>query len=442
MPRFATVPARALALLPTLLVLLGVPALRADAATTSTGSIAGVAFEDLDRDRVPDAGEARLADHQLNLVDGAGALVATVLTGSDGRYRFDGVAAGSYTVEVSSTSWAPRKADWTTSTTPDWRPRHPVTVTAGAESTADFGWRRIVRSTDETQPLSTWRGPNGPLVQVYNDAVPAAAVGQLLAAGTLLGDEAAVTTIRLDLSSGSMTSASWQTANGRLGNFNALVWIDWWSWLNTTETTLFHEYGHAWAGYWSVEAQQDPSLAGYLEARGLTGDSRLDSSYGWYRAELIAEDYRQLFGSPAGRLAPQANRDIVPAAQVAGLAEYLAGAFRQPVGGGTEPAPAPEPAPALAVTDLAMSPTPVVRSGDATFTLTAPASVEVTIRDSRGRLVRTLAQGVTLDAGDASFTWDRRDRSGRSVKKGTYAVMVTATGGSDTVTVSLPFSVA
>jgi hypothetical protein len=57
----------------------------------------------------------------------------------------------------------------------------------------------------------------------------------------------------------------------------------------------------------------------------LSGDSRLDSTYKWNRAEIIADDYRLLFGSPlAISEAPlHMNRDIPQPSAVAGLRSFL-----------------------------------------------------------------------------------------------------------------------
>ena len=72
-------------------------------------------------------------------------------------------------------------------------------------------------------------------------------------------------------------------------------------------------------------------MATYLAARGITGDARLDSGHAWNRNELIAEDYRQLFGTPNARATPQENRDLPQAAAVPGLRDFLASTFTQPM---------------------------------------------------------------------------------------------------------------
>ncbi|HEX7259556.1 MAG TPA: FlgD immunoglobulin-like domain containing protein, partial [Candidatus Saccharimonadia bacterium] len=106
---------------------------------------------------------------------------------------------------------------------------------------------------------------------------------------------------------------------------------------------LNHEYGHAWSYYYGVEFQQDSKFTSYLKARGLDGDSRVNSSYQWYTAEMIAEDYRQLLGSPNTQDG-QINWEIPFAKDVPGLKDYLLTAFRirlvQPVDNQAPTAPA------------------------------------------------------------------------------------------------------
>ena len=115
--------------------------------------------------------------------------------------------------------------------------------------------------------------------------------------------------------------------------------MPWLAWLDHGESTLFHEYGHAWSLYHAHVTQQDTSFARYLAARGIAGDPRLDTSHAWDVRELIAEDYRQLFGTPGARAEAQENRDLPAAAAVPGLRDFLATTWT------TAPAPAPTPTP-------------------------------------------------------------------------------------------------
>jgi hypothetical protein len=98
---------------------------------------------------------------------------------------------------------------------------------------------------------------------------------------------------------------------------------------STPDATVAHEYGHIWSTY-HLQVHEGGDWTGYLKARGLYGDSRLDSSYTWSRTEIIADDYRLLFGSSAaisesdGHL----NWNIPDPRTVTGLKDYLAGPFR------------------------------------------------------------------------------------------------------------------
>jgi hypothetical protein len=66
------------------------------------------------------------------------------------------------------------------------------------------------------------------------------------------------------------------------------------------DATLTHEYGAAWTQYhlWiSHSGDWDP----YLSERNLAGNPLLDSNLNWSRTELIADDYRMLFGTAAAQ---------------------------------------------------------------------------------------------------------------------------------------------
>ncbi len=111
-------------------------------------------------------------------------------------------------------------------------------------------------------------------------------------------------------------------------NLTASVYLDYTTWLDSGDQPLFHEYGHAWSLYHAIIVQQDPEFSGYIKARGLQGDSRLNNgTTSWDVKEMIAEDYRQLFGTSNAASRTQANSDIPPAVQIAGLREYLSGDF-------------------------------------------------------------------------------------------------------------------
>jgi hypothetical protein len=332
-----------------LLVGLGVPMFPASAA--GTGSISGVAFEDSNRNGVRDAGEATRSGEALNLFNAAGTAIAATTTAADGSYTFPNLAVGNYSVAYTPSAWRGVRNDFapTTSSSTE-RPSLAATVPG---SPVNFGWRRIVRSTTVGAPVSSFVGPQGLTVESYNDVTDARQLYDLLVQGTV-GREATNVVVRLDVSASTVTSTAVGASNGTYDVYSAVCYISWATWLDRGAAALAHEYGHAWSLYYAHLVQQDPTLAGYVRARGLEGDARLGSTADWSPREMIAEDYRQLLGSPSGQPMAQANRDIPLASQVSGLADYLNGAFQQ---SNASPSPSPSPSPS-ATPEPTESPSP------------------------------------------------------------------------------------
>lgn len=73
-----------------------------DGASSGDGVVEDVVWADLNGDRIIDEGEQRLSDVTVTLLDVAGTVVGTVLTGADGTYRFAGLPDGDYRLEVSN----------------------------------------------------------------------------------------------------------------------------------------------------------------------------------------------------------------------------------------------------------------------------------------------------------------------------------------------------
>lgn len=407
------------------------------AIAVGTSSISGVAFQDLNRNGVQDAGEAPFAGHRLYLMDGArAAFLGTTVSDDAGRYAFTGLSDGSYVVEYEAASWTAIRDSWVPTTTGSIYPRLALEVRGAARG--DFGWRQLVRSTTAGAPLSSATATNGAMVESYNDALTASDIAAVLNRSSLLGAEGPATTVRFGLGSSDVTSSSVVGSQGTYRDYQAISYVTYASWLGTGPRTLFHEYGHAWAGYFSQIVQQDASLSGYLRARGLAGDSRLGSTYAWSPDEMIAEDFRQLFGTAEAAGYAQMNQEVPRASEVSGLREYLVGAFRTaPVA----PAPASASSAALAISGLAMNPQTVSRSGTVSFTLSGPAtSVKVDIQ-AGGKVIRTFNLGSRDSAGSMGVVWDRLDEAGRRAKAGSYTAVVIATNGSSTATASANFKV-
>lgn len=91
--------------------------------------ISGTVFFDRDRDGVLDPGEPPLAGVTITLLDGDGVEIASTVTGDDGRYLFEALPPGSYTVVQTQPAGYG-------STTPN---RIPVTLALSGVDGADFG---------------------------------------------------------------------------------------------------------------------------------------------------------------------------------------------------------------------------------------------------------------------------------------------------------------
>lgn len=102
------------------------------------------------------------------------------------------------------------------------------------------------------------------------------------------------------------TSAS--TSNGVYTNFTGRIDLAGVNsnFANRPDASVAHEYGHVWTTYHLYITQQN-NWSKYLNARWTTEDgsttlatdSRTDSSYSWSRGEIVADDYRLLFGTNA-----------------------------------------------------------------------------------------------------------------------------------------------
>ena len=141
-------------------------------------------------------------------------------------------------------------------------------------------------------------------------------------------------TIEVQDTQSSSTGAAAGTTNGVYTSFTAIIYL---KGVNSTFATqpdaqLAHEYGHAWTLYHLYITHQG-NWSSYLAARWTTSDgsstlatdSRLDSTYAWTRSEIIAEDYRLLFGSSLAKSErpTHMNTDIPQPTAVTGLDSFL-----------------------------------------------------------------------------------------------------------------------
>jgi hypothetical protein len=402
------------------------------ASATGTASIVGTMFDDANRNGTRDSGEAVFEGRQMWAFRSDGTWAAGGTTDAAGAYAIHGLEPGQYTVTPATTDWWALRADLVPTTTGSVHPG--TSVVASGATTANLGIRRIVRSTTAGAPITSATAANGLLVESYNDVVSAAELRDQLLQTTLFGPEAATTAVRFDLNTGSSATTSMTGGPGTYGDFRGNVWFDYVSWLETEDQVMVHEYGHVWSLYNEFVVQQDGSFATYLDARGLSGDPRLGTGKTWDPRELIAEDYRQLFGSPTARSYPQANRDIPAAVDVPGLADFLRTTYTSGGGPAPDPEPQPSPDPAPALSQPTMNPTPMTSSGTASVSVSEQVTLTVRVMSSNGSTVRTLLQGAARPAGDVAVVWDRLTDAGRKAKAGTYQLVVDAIDGAGQTT--------
>lgn len=307
----------------------GVTATGSPAQAAGSSVISGTVFQDLNRNGTQDAGEAGFANAFLALSDGSGNTLTTAYTDQNGHFQFGGLANGNYGVGFAGGWWSSFENDWVMTSQPSpapgyLNPRVPVSLSGTA--TANIALRPVVRSAT---PVSTLTTPSGTVINSFDDAVPATDVASALAQGSLFGAEQPHTTIDFDYGP-SQTSTQVSGAPGSYSNYRATVDIRYTDWVDKFDWPLFYEYGHAWSMYYMYIVQQDPGLSAYLAARGLSGNPNVGTSQLWAPLELIADDYRELFGSANARSYPQDNTQIPPASQVPGLGSFLQSTFTQP----------------------------------------------------------------------------------------------------------------
>lgn len=303
---------------------------------SGTGTVSGSVWNDADRNGVYSSGEVPFANIPLDVYAG-NTYVTGGYTDAYGNYSITGLTDGTYIVEVDAQTWNSMRDAWVPTTTGGLR--YQLTVNLAGSAVANFGLRQVVRSTTMGAPMSSYTGANGLVANSYDDAVTAKALYDDLASVQLMGPEAGTTTLNFDSPSSSSDTISSVSGGPPYSNFHATMYVSFDSWVTSGDNVLVHEYGHSWSKYNADITQQDPSFASYLQARGLAGNPNLGTSWMWEPAELIAEDYRQLFGTPSAASYPQANTAIPPAASVSGLKSFLQNTYDVSASAPTPPAP-------------------------------------------------------------------------------------------------------
>jgi len=148
-------------------------------------------------------------------------------------------------------------------------------------------------------------------------------------------------TIKVQDTYSSQTATSASTSGGVYTSYSAIVYL---KGVNSTfatqpDSTIAHEYGHAWTLY-HLYIDHNGVWSSYLQARWsmadgsmtLATDPRLDSSYNWMRSEIIADDYRLLFGDALAisQRPVHLNAYIPQPKDVTGLRSFLLNSWGTP----------------------------------------------------------------------------------------------------------------
>lgn len=235
----------------------------------------------------------------------------------------------------------------------------PLRLTVLAAAVAAAALSGALLRAEDSRADQTLITAEGVTINVYSDGVSAQQVYETLLANGL---QAHVKLTQVDVVDAGMTMAS--VGGGCYPEdyavqgcwvYNAKIQLRDDLFLARPNYAVGHEYGHVWENYnrWTF---WQGKFGAYLEARGLLGDDRLGSSKCWQPYEIIAEDYRQLFGAGEALELSQCNKDIPAAKDVPGLRDFLALTWTNgnppPNYGGltATPAPAPTPSPSPAPT--------------------------------------------------------------------------------------------
>lgn len=415
-------------------------------------TVAGRLYKDNNRSATFDAGDEPLAAKTIYLYNGTGTYLGNRATDAEGKYVFtEGNAGilyeGTYRVAMA----APAMWElWNTHTPTTIRGEFPQTLnpnvtitTVGGQTTVqDFGWRPVVFA--ET-PITEYTGTNGLRAKSYNDVIPAKFLYDQVMKLGMIGNEVSKVEI-INKGSATATGSSMATSPPPCHNAASLITIGYnrlvQDLINNIDSVISHEYGHAWSLIHGCNDRNDvPDFVEYQKARGLYGDARLNTSYGWDIKEIFAEDYRQFWaGNESGRNAAHLNKDIPAAKDVPGLYQFLTTTYITPLGGTT---PTDQ---SVVISELTVSPDPVLLKGKTSakisYKLSTQATSSVYILNASGSAVKTLTLNTPQIAGQQNLTWNRTGLNNRKVSAGTYSVKVESKGpDGKIVTLIKPFTV-
>jgi hypothetical protein len=225
--------------------------------------------------------------------------------------RATDAAGNSGTTSVSFTVSAPAPSPSpTTSPSPSPSPTSSPSPSPSPTATSSPSPTPTSSTSAAPNTQGSWTSPEGVKI-IVNSAGPwtISQVYSLLTASardlTLIGPSL---TVNVQDTYASQTTTSAVQSGSTFTNFQATIYL---KGVNSTFTTkpdaqMGHEYGHAWTRYY-LFMRHGGDWSSYLATRWssadgsvtLGADSRTGTSYSWDPSEIIADDYRLLFGSAA-----------------------------------------------------------------------------------------------------------------------------------------------
>ncbi len=185
-----------------------------------------------------------------------------------------------------------------------------------------------------------------------------------------------------------------------------------------------HELGHAFHNRYLPDGS--PAWEEYRRIRGITDTSRFHdlASHAYRPKEILAEDFRVLFGGQAAYFGGMIeNPELMRPESVAGLESFFVRVASEPVSRAPRIVATSYPNPFNPVTEVRVSlPSEVVERSD---------RVVVRVYSVTGALVRDLYDGRAT--GDFAVRWDGTDNRGSRVASATYYAAVIAGGAKETV---------
>ena len=236
------------------------------------------------------------------------------------------VDGGAYAAAQGTTSWS-----YALNTTSLANGAHTISVRA-TDGSGNVATASVAVTVQNALPAGVAQQlvtPEGLTIQIYSGATgwTAQQVYDLLKPNAYqLGLIGPHLTIKVQTTYATFTTTSAGTSGGVYATYNATMYLNASPsslLLSRPDATIAHEYGAVWSMYHLYLTEQG-NWTPWLTARGILEDPRVDSSDVWSRGEMIADDYRMLFGTQAAQdEMGYVNTDVPDPRTVPGLKDFF-----------------------------------------------------------------------------------------------------------------------